>query len=613
MNLLQFKNASKAFGPKILFQDGNFSINQGEHVGFIGANGAGKSTLFRVLVGQMELDQGEIIRSQQLRIAYLEQESDWDLSQNAQTILTSSSEMPLWKLKHLGLDLGLKDADFLVPLKDFSGGYRMRFKILQMLGQEPNLMLLDEPTNFLDLETILILERFLQNYQGAYLLISHDREFLRRTTDHILEIEQGELTKFPGDIDDYFEQKELLRSQLEKQALAYEAKRKSVQDFVDRFGAKATKAKQAQSRLKRLDKMEKVEIKPLNVKARIPIPAPVKTGKEVVVLEGASWGYGERTILHDVHLRLLRGDHLGVVGYNGAGKSTLLKGLAEKIPLQKGTMKYGMDVKFGYFSQHSTDSLDVNHTVLESLQSQAHASATLQDILNIAGALLFSGDDLSKKIRLCSGGEKSRVALGKILLLKAPVLLLDEPTNHLDFDTVEALTQALSHYEGTLVVVSHDRGFIARVASKILQIESGQAKFYPGTYEEYLWSMEKGVFSLEAVSASTPSESLALGSFDKQAEPQKLNTKHEQRRLEKEILQLQREIKKLELDLDQSATEQKKLTEELLNASGSSASQIALNLSQVSKKIMDLEEDLLERMQELEERNQELSKLGNKL
>jgi ATP-binding cassette subfamily F protein 3 len=492
MNLLQLNQGFKQYGMKVLFDQARFAINEGEHVGVIGPNGAGKTTLFKILVGQETLDSGELIKSQKLSIGYLEQEAKEPLDKSAEQFLEETSLTPVWELKQLGLELGLTEKHFAVPFHELSGGYRMRMKLLSLIGKQPNLMLLDEPTNFLDLESIMALETFLQGYKGAFLLISHDREFLKRTTDHTLEVEAGEITKFPGHIDDYFEQKAQMRTILEAQAANQEAKRKNIQDFIDRFGAKATKARQAQSRMKQLDKMEKIDIKDLPVRARIKIPPPSHTGKEALSIIEADLGYETKKVISNLSLRIETGTHLGVVGFNGAGKSTLLKSLAGRIPLLKGERKLGYQVSISYYAQHVAEDLNPNDSVLESLQSVAHKDISQQEILGIAGALLFSGESVNKKIRVLSGGEKSRVALGQILLRRSPMLLMDEPTNHLDFDTVNALTEALRLYPGTVIVVSHDRSFIGRIATKILEIRDGQAEIYPGTYDDYLWSLEKG-------------------------------------------------------------------------------------------------------------------------
>ncbi len=599
MNLFQVFNGSKQFGTKVLFDSVKFSINQGEHVGVIGPNGAGKTTLFKIIVGQENFDSGEITKSNGLRIGYLEQESEWNLEQTAEDYLSQNCTTGLWELKKLGLDLGLTEEDFKKNLSALSGGYRMRMKLLYLIGLEPDLLMLDEPTNFLDLESILALEKFLQNYKNAFLLISHDRDFLRRTTEATLEVEDTDVTKYPGNIDDYFEQKEQLRTILMAQAANLDAKRKHIQDFIDRFGAKATKARQAQSRVKQLEKMETIEIKKAPVKARINMPIPTPTGKEVLSLKEANLGYGSNTILKNVNLRVEKGHKLGIVGFNGAGKSTLLKSLAGRLPLIQGELKYGHNVDISYFAQHLTEELLNEDTVLEALQKKAHKECMAQDILNIAGSLLFSGDNVHKKIKVLSGGEKTRVALGQILLQRKPVLLMDEPTNHLDFDTVNALGEALSEFEGSVIIVSHDRTFIRKVSSQIVEIRNGHVELYPGTYDDYLWSLERGALK-ERYQHQDQQQRLNTVSIEK-TENKKFNFKEEQKRINSEIKECERKILKTEEILFSLNEKLQALNTSLLTATGPQAQQIAIESAQVSQEINKTEENLLTHMEKLEE------------
>jgi ATP-binding cassette subfamily F protein 3 len=605
MNLLQLHNATKQYGSKILFDQARFAVNESEHVGVIGPNGAGKTTLFKIIVGQEHLDSGELTKANSLRIGYLEQESEWTLNMSAENYLTEQCIKPIWDLKQIGKGLGLTEEHFQKPLSDLSGGYRMRMKLLYMIGLEPDLMLLDEPTNFLDLESILALEKFLQDHKGAFLLISHDREFLRRTTEYTLEVEGQEITKFPGHIDDYFEQKEEVQKIKAQQAANLDAKRKHIQDFVDRFRAKATKARQAQSRMKQLDKMETIEIKALPVRSRINLPNPIQTGKEVIHLTEAALGYSDKTILNKVNLIIERGSRLGIVGFNGAGKSTLLKSLAGRLDLLHGERKLGHQVDLSYFAQHLTEELLPEDSVIDSLQRKANMDTTKQEILNIAGSLLFTGDDIYKKIKVLSGGEKTRVALGQMLLQKKPFLLMDEPTNHLDFDTVNALADALAEFKGTLVVVSHDRSFIKRVANKIIEIRSGQVEIYPGTYDDYLWSLENGALKeryetvdLEIknsqVSKEIPSE-------------KKFNYKEETKKFSSEIKELQRKILKTEEILFNQNKKLEEINGLLLSSQGLEAQKLAIESAQISKNISEIEDVLLVHMENLDLKEKELS------
>ncbi len=587
-NLLQLQQGSKYFGSKKIFDEAQFSINEGEHVGVIGPNGAGKTTLFRILTELDTFDSGILVKSKSLRLGYLPQHDQWREGQTIEDYLTESCQMPLWELKSLGRELGITEDLYKRPVMSLSGGYRMRCKLLYLIGQDPNLMLLDEPTNYLDLETTLVLEKFLQGYKGAFLLISHDREFLRRTTDHVLEVEQGEITKYNGNLDDYFEQKEMLRQQLEARAMSNQEKRQQVLDFVSKFGAKASKARQAQSRLKSLSRMENIELKPLPISASIKIPRPIKAGKIIVSMKEAHLGYGEKTVLKNVNFQLENGDHIAVVGLNGAGKSTFLKALAHVMVPLKGQIETGYQVKIGYYAQHVAENLDSSSTVIEEMTKKAHVEVSRQEGLNMAGSLLFSGDDIYKKISVLSGGEKSRVALGQILLQKVPCLILDEPTNHLDFQTVEALTQALMNYEGTVAVVSHDRSFIRRVGTKILEVNHGKVSVYPGTYDEYVWSLEKGVLS--GRSDNAPEEKVIkkeplAENFDQIRERRK-NT-------DKKLKQSEKSIEGIDKNLLIHQEKLNFLNDQIASGKAPSLNQAIQEFSAVQEKIESLESEWL--------------------
>lgn len=560
-NLLQLQDGMKCYGSRQLFQNAGFSLNADEHVGVIGPNGAGKTTLFRILIGEEQLDSGTITRAKKLSVGYLSQHDHWNQEETGNSYLERTTKIPLWELKAQGRVLQVSEQILEQKITSLSGGYRMRIKLLALLGQAPNLMLLDEPTNYLDLETTLVLERFLQSYEGAFLLISHDREFLRRTTDHTLEVEAGEITKYNGNIDDYFEQKELLRTQLMAQAAGQQAKRQAILDFVARFGAKATKAKQAQSRLKSLAKMETIEVKSLPISSTIRIPTAKKTGKITLEIADASFGYGEKTILRNVSLQVARGDHVAVVGLNGAGKSTLLKGISGTLPPQVGEFKFGFDVEIAFFAQHVVESLSLNDTVQSALERAAATEITPQEIKDLAGSLLFSGDDIKKRISVLSGGERSRVALGKVLLQKASCLVLDEPTNHLDFQTVEALTNALCSYPGTVIVVSHDRGFIKRVGTKILEVSRGGVHLYPGTYEEYVWRLQQSIYSEERI---PDAEKKVLA--DTPTVPKAHHVLREQKKqLEKDLRSAEKKLAECEKELASLSTENEELNKRLIN------------------------------------------------
>lgn len=595
-NLIQLNDGYKTYGQQRLFESATFSLNEGEHVGVIGPNGAGKSTLFKILIGEEELDSGQIIRSQALRVGYLSQHDNWIEGETGNQYLDKLCRIPSWQAKTIGRDLQVSEAILDKPILSLSGGYRMRIKLLGLLGQDPNLMLLDEPTNYLDLETTLLLERFLQNYESAFLLISHDREVLRRTTDHTLEVESGDIVKYSGNIDDYFEQKELLRTQLEARAQNQALKKKAVMDFITRFGAKASKAKQAQSKMKSLEKMEVIELKDIPTAAIIKIPEPPHVGKAILRLENAQFGYAQNAILKSVTLEIKRGDHIAVVGLNGAGKSTLLKGLSGDLKPLSGEREVGYQVELAIFNQHVAEGLNPAHSVFESMQDAASLDVSVQEIRDMAGSLLFNSNSIGKKISVLSGGEKSRVALGRILLRKVPFLLLDEPTNHLDFQTVEALTQSLNRFSGTVIVVSHDRGFVRRVGAKILEVDKGSVHLYPGTYDEYVWSLQKKLAS-EQMSAESSS-----ASFDDKKEPTKTVIKKDRSKEQaKELRNIERKIENTLAEIEKLDAENKSFNE--LIAAGQAGADLEQTLKQMlanTQKISELEPLWLELVEQRE-------------
>lgn len=610
-SLIQLFKGAKSFGSRQLFEGAQFAINENEHVGVIGPNGAGKTSLFKIISGEMDLDAGELVSSNQLRLGYLKQIDDFSDEISAESFVQESAITPIWELKKLARGLGLTEAIFSKKMKELSGGYRMRLKLLQLIGRQPNLMLLDEPTNYLDLETLLVLESFLQDYEGAFLLISHDREFLRRTTDHILEIEGGVFTKYSGNIDDYFSYKDLVRSQQEKAAAASSAKRQEVLDFAARFGAKASKARQAQSRLKQLEKMEQIELKPLPVAARISLPPPPHTGRLAIEISDADMGYPDKCVLQAVDLKIESGSRIGIVGFNGEGKSTFLKSVAKEIPCLHGSVDWGYQVEVSYYAQHVTERLRPDESVLDALKRSAHSSISTQEIMNLGGALLFAGEDIHKPISVLSGGEKARVALGQILLRRSPVLLLDEPTNHLDFYTVEALTQALETYKGCVLIVSHDRGFIRRVANQIMEVDRGQLRLYPGSYDEYVWVTQQrqakvasGEWEPEPIPSikrsalpeapqprTKPGFAAASGKLDKE---QQKKRRKELKEMEKKLQEVDKKIKALERRMEEQAS----LIE---RASSQKATEISIELSATKNKIESLEGEFFELMSQKEE------------
>ena len=436
--------------------------------------------------------------------------------------------------------IGFKTADLQRPLSEFSGGWRMRVMLAKLLLEKPSLLMLDEPTNHLDLPSIQWIENYLQSYEGAYIIVSHDREFLNRSVNKIVEVTQADLHVYPGDYDNYVEEKEL-RNELQQNAFENQQKKiREAERFIERFKAKATKASQAQSKMKMLEKMERVnEVIDENAQVNFRFNFKTKSGRHVKRLEDISKSYGDLSILDHSSIGIERGDKIALIGANGKGKSTLLRIIAGTEP-HEGKVQTGHNVINSFYAQHQLESLDVQNDLLEELKLEG-TGKTEQELRSVLGCFLFSDDEVFKKIKVLSGGEKSRVALAKTLISEANFLLLDEPTNHLDMLSVSILVQALQQYEGTFLVVSHDRHFISQIANKIWYIENEEVKEYPGTYEEFDWWWQKN--KKEIASTSTAKE------VAEKKENTKVRDNAQEQQLAKEVKNLEQQIEKLEVSI----------------------------------------------------------------
>jgi ATP-binding cassette subfamily F protein 3 len=529
--MLHLNGISKQFGSKVLFTEAEAHFGHRSRVALIGPNGAGKSTLIKIILGLEHPDSGRVTRAQHLAIGHLAQEVPkfsgrtvleevMRVSDRREDLLAAKAEFEekftksepaaeelerygriLEELEHLNeyrleskakeilSGMGFKPTDFGRSLTEFSGGWLMRIALSRVLLMDPDLLLLDEPTNHLDLESLLWLEQFLRSFQGAILLVSHDTEFLNRVVNEVLEIDQKKLWSYRGNLESYAEQKqqrlELLRSQYESQ----QAKIADIESFVARFGAKATKARQAQSRLKQLDKMERIELPEDRSTIGFRFPPASHSGKEVVTVRKASVKYEDKVVFRDLDWVIRRGSRVAIVGVNGAGKTTLLRLLSGKLAPTTGEVKLGHLVQPGYYAQIQAESLNMNKTILEELEMTAPEMQVSQ-VRAIAGAFLFTGDAVEKRCAVLSGGEKARVALAKLLLSPSNFLILDEPTNHLDVESRGVLLDALLDYEGTLVLVSHDRAFVSPLVDTVLEIEpspeGSRVTQLLGSYEDYL-------------------------------------------------------------------------------------------------------------------------------
>ncbi len=484
--LLELSAIRKSYGRAVILDGVSLTVAEGQKIALIGRNGAGKSTLLKILLGQEEADTGEARRFPVLRLGAVAQHEAMPEDATAMAYLTRKSGRPEWACAKMAAQFGLRRGHLEKPAASLSGGFQMRLKLIAMLLEDPNLLVLDEPVNYLDLPTLLLLQRFLKSYKGAFLVTSHDRAFLDAVCDRTAEIERGRLVFQPGTPSAYLERKAQARAFTLKTNKKISREREHIQAFVDRFRYKASKAKQVQSKLKQISKMIDIDIESLLPTAAIRIPMPHVPPGVAARVEGLSAGYGGRAVLSGVAFDLLRGDHVAILGGNGMGKSTLLKTLAGVLPPIEGRCKWWHKADIGYYAQHVEQALKPEDTVMKHLLRSAAPDTPNEAVLKMAGDFLFKDDDLEKLTGVLSGGERARLCLAGLLLARHNVLLLDEPTNHLDAETSESLADALSEWPGTVVFVSHSQAFIRRVARRIFEIRDGRARQYPGEYGDYL-------------------------------------------------------------------------------------------------------------------------------
>jgi ATP-binding cassette subfamily F protein 3 len=579
--MISISNISYLIGGRALYEDASLFIRPKDKIGLIGLNGRGKSTLLRLIHGEMSVTSGSISKSNDCTIGFLNQDllsyqSDdaivtvamgafktaVDTQREIETILhkleTDYSEALVDKLTKLQekfeqLDgysmqakaeeilegIGFTTHDLHRPLREFSGGWRMRVMLAKLLLEKPSLLMLDEPTNHLDLPSIEWVENYLRNYEGAVIVVSHDRRFLDNVCSRTVDVTQQQLIAYEGNYTYYLQEKQL-REEIQRNAYQNQQQKiKQTERFIERFSAKATKARQVQSRVKMLDKMEVIEdvvndVAVINFRFTFQQPS----GRHVVQLKNISKAYGNLQLLKDTSATIERGDKIALIGANGKGKSTLLRIISGTESIE-GERTLGYNVIQGFFAQHQLESLHVDNEILEELK-QAGSGKTEQQLRNVLGCFLFSDEDVFKKIKVLSGGEKSRVALAKTLISEANFLLLDEPTNHLDFISENILIQALQQYQGTFVVVSHNRHFVSQVANKIWYIQDQQIKEYPGTYEEFEYWRKQNEGKI------TQSEALTIKPEKKTPEPKAKPENNKRKNLERDLQKIETEIGVLE-------------------------------------------------------------------
>ena len=488
--LLQVKNLQKSYNGQVLLEGASFTVAKKQKIAVIGRNGAGKSTLFKIITGQEEKDGGEIIINEETSLGYLKQEDDFQNDDTVMSYLLRESSQEDWQCAKTAAIFELKNELLEKQISKLSGGYRMRVKLSLMILKAPNLLLLDEPTNYLDLSTMLLLEKFLQSYQGAYLIISHDRRFIKNVCTEIIDIEYGRAYHFPNRLEPYLKFKKDKIVFAEKFNKKQDKKIKHLQSFVDRFGAKASLAKQAKSKEKQIERLKKIDIENSLSTVSFHVPEADKKKGLAWRLEELVIGYPEKQVASNIEINIEKGEHLAVLGDNGQGKSTFLKTLAGKLTPLSGLFKPNPNLRIAYYAQHITADLNPQETVESFLIRSADKNHLAEDIYRLAGDFLFSLDDIKKPISVLSGGEKARLCLASILLKTNDVLLLDEPTNHLDFETAEALALALAESNATILFISHDRTFTNIIAEKLLEVKNNTIKSFYGTYEEYIDYLE---------------------------------------------------------------------------------------------------------------------------
>ncbi len=491
--LLQLLDGVKNYGDQTLLDEASVTIHDGVKVGFIGRNGAGKSALLRILLGDEELDSGEVIRGSHLQVGYLRQHDPFEPGESALDFLMRDSGQPDWKCGEVAGQFELKGDYLNGPVKDLSGGWQTRVKLAALLLHDPNLLMLDEPTNFLDLRTQILLEHFLVNFPASCLIVSHDRAFLTATCDQTLDLNRGKLTLYNGKIGPYLDKLEEDKIRDERRNAAVIAKQKQLQRFIEKNKARATSASQARSKQKQLDRLQtkEIEVDLPTASIKAPVVEP-RQGPAVRCLD-LSIGYPDHTVATGIDVEVDHQQRAAIVGDNGQGKTTLLRTLVDSLPPIEGQVKWGYGCKIGTYAQHVYTTLPQDQTVLEYLEYNSMPGITTQDCLNVAGALLFRGAHVHKTIKVLSDGERARLCMAGLLLGDYNILILDEPGNHLDVETVEALASALLDYKGTVLFTSHDRHFVKRIATNVIEVSNGRARNYGGDYDAYLYSVNKEI------------------------------------------------------------------------------------------------------------------------
>lgn len=649
MAFVQFSQVSLAFGDRDILKNVSVNLQAGSKVALTGANGSGKSTLIKVMAGLVQPDGGQRVAQKDARIAYLpqsglthhgcslreeadkafgfgyelqaEMEKIGDKLKNGEgneKLLLERHDAILTELEESGWNrrqvmaeqvlagLGFSREDLDKNCEEFSGGWQMRIALGKALMVNPDILLLDEPTNYLDIEARGWLEKFLDNYKGGFLLVSHDRYFLDHTVNEVYELFNGELKRYPGNYTHYEKVREIELETLIREYEKQQAEIAHLQEFINRFGVQATKAAQAQERQKMLDKiLEKQIVIPESLKKiHFKFPPAPHSGRLVATLSKITKSYdGEHNVLENLDLVLENGERLVVAGHNGAGKSTLLRIVAGADSDFSGEVKLGSGVKIGYFSQDNAETLKGSASVLETVESEAPLEL-IPKIRDMLGAFLFRGDDVHKSLDVLSGGEKARVALLKLLLRPVNFLILDEPTNHLDMHSKDVLLEALKDFGGTVIFVSHDRGFIENLSTRVLELKPGQFRLFPGDYKYYMERLEReanGEFSQndELKSAAQPEKNSQKEekTETKRSWEEQKKLESERRRAEKNVKNLEEQILKLE---EEKSSQEAQMAKPEVYSNGEKAKAVQKKIDELAEKLEELNLQWMEAAEALE-------------
>ncbi len=592
--LIQIRNAHKSYGDQVLLDGAEATLIDDVKVGFVGRNGAGKSTLLKVLLDEEELESGEVINHPDLRVGYLRQHDPFRPEESALDFLMRDSEQPDWKCGEVAGQFELKGAYLEGPVSKLSGGWQTRVKLAALLLHEPNLLLLDEPTNFLDLRTQILLEHFLRTFRGACLIVSHDRTFLSATCAHTLDLSRGKLTMFPGKIDKFLEFQEEQREHDRRVNATVIAKQQQLQRFVDKNRGSPKTSTQARSKQKQLDRLQTIDIESDEAIAHIRAPVVEPRQGPAVRCTNLDMGYvlegGEKlSIASNIDLEIEHGSRTAIVGDNGQGKTTLLRTLVGSLDKLGGGVRWGHHCEIGTYAQHVYTSLPEDQTVLEYLEYKANPETVDQHILALAGALLFRDSHVKKKIKVLSGGERARLCLAGLLLGTYNVLVLDEPGNHLDVETTEALARALIAYKGTVIFTAHDRYFMHRVATSVVEVRDGRARNYMGDYDAYLYAINKEIDEGERQLKAKKSKAPKTGETNNE---DRRAAQRDERKLKKQISNVEKKIASLD-------DKKRQLNEQLLQSTDADeAMRLHNEMTSITEQLSEAEDRWLELQEE---------------